>query len=358
MNNTKEVRMSAKGDKCKTCGGELKYNPYDKNIRCVRCENVYPFDKSKEVLQHGISGANDDRDYRAWLKQNKFLKCDSCGAQIMLDKYGVADVCPYCGNHYIATTESLPGLKPDAIIPFEFSEAEAVGRFKSAVRKKFFVPNDFKKNIPANKVYGVYVPAFSFDADSVTNYSGKLVDEGNSVTVVRNSEYGFESWNKVSGSVNCNHKNILVEASTKLTDYDLKNMQPFEFDGAYTYNQKFIVGYSVEYYQETINHCLNIAKNKMNKEIEYAINQKYRPDRVSDLSTDTTYSNQKYSYYLLPIYNLEYVYKGKKWITSMNGQTGKINDKLPLSKLKISFVTIFGIIIFLMFCWLFIGSYM
>ena len=351
--NKKNIRMSSTGDNCNSCGGELKYYPYEENLRCIRCGNVYEFKKSKDILQHYINGTHNEKEYRAWIKQNKFLKCDSCGAQVMLDKYGMANTCPYCGNHYVATTASLPGLKPDAIIPFKFNEETAVSRFKSAVQNRFFVPNDFKRNIPTKKVYGVYVPAFSFDADSTTHYSGRIGSDEGAIMAYRVDDE-LEFGNNISGSINCKHREILVETSTKLTDYDINNLQPFEFSEAYAYNQKFIVGYSVEYYQETINHCLNIAKNKMNNEIRYAISKKH-DEKIADLSTNTTYTNQKYSYYLLPIYNLEYEYKGKKWITSMNGQTGRINDNLPVSKVKVSFISIFAAMIVLLFILLFMG---
>ena len=46
--NKKNIRMSSTGDNCNSCGGELKYYPYEENLRCIRCGNVYEFKKSKD----------------------------------------------------------------------------------------------------------------------------------------------------------------------------------------------------------------------------------------------------------------------------------------------------------------------
>ena len=48
---------------------------------------------------------------------------------------------------------------------------------------------------------------------------------------------------------------------------------------------------------------------------------------------------------MLPVYTFEYEYKKKKYITIMNGQTGKIGKGLPISPLKVSLVVILVILV-------------
>ena len=49
----------------------------------------------------------------------------------------------------------------------------------------------------------------------------------------------------------------------------------------------------------------------------------------------------------MPVYTFEFMYKDKKYITYMNGQTGKVGSGLPISKVKVAFGIILSVLIVL-----------
>ena len=52
--------------------------------------------------------------------------CPSCGAELVCDASTAATSCPYCGNPSIVPGRLSGAQKPDYIIPFRLSKADAV----------------------------------------------------------------------------------------------------------------------------------------------------------------------------------------------------------------------------------------
>ena len=74
---------------------------------------------------------------------------------------------------------------------------------------------------------------------------------------------------------------------------------------------------------------------------------KYSYDGVSYLNVSSEFSDETYTYDLLPVYRFEYEYDKKQYKTYMNAQSGKVDRNVPKSKWKIAFVVILGILLFL-----------
>ena len=58
-------------------------------------------------------------------------------------------------------------------------------------------------------------------------------------------------------------------------------------------------------------------------------------DDVQPARADVEFSNEKTEYVMLPVWTLNYTYKGKKYPIYMNGATGKIDGVLPTSSGKV-----------------------
>ena len=71
--------------------------------------------------------------------------------------------------------------------------------------------------------------------------------------------------------------------------------------------------------------------------IKSRILSRYNYDTVASYEQKTVFKDEKYSYYILPTYQVSYDYKGKKYTTFMNGETGKVGSGLPKSPVKITF---------------------
>ena len=334
----KKIKVNSTNDKCKNCGGNLTFDPASQDLHCPNCDSHFPFDKSQKTIKHNLSEGkiNDDvRSHDEWASSMKMVKCDTCGAEIMLSGLSMSARCPYCGSDYVSESKSLPGLKPDEVIPFMFNQDSACELFIKGMKKKFFAPSKLKKKLPEGTIQGIYVPTFTFDADTFTSYKGRLYNNKTYHDSKGRTQTRREYFN-ISGNQNCSHYDIVIESSSRINDKQMSGILPYNFDGEYEYDSNFIRGYSIEHYNDSLNISFEKSKSKMAAEIRRAILRKYDYDGVDYLNLNTSYNNEKYSYRILPIYSFNILWKKKNYMIFMNGQTGKVGNQYPKSVLKIT----------------------
>ncbi len=339
MNKTK---IDSNQDKCQTCGGILRFSPDDGALKCGSCSSIEKIDYSKNVKKHDYGVQEQTtKEYNEFVKQNKVFKCYSCGSNIVLNTLEVSKVCPYCSSPCVIDENEKIGIKPDGIIPFKFGREKARDLYKKGIRKKWFIPNIFKKKPPIDEMKGVYVPTFSFDAKAFTKYSGRLGTQ-------RTNSQGetHTSYKTISGTYNSQHSNVLVETSTKLDQATFNSINPFNMADVVNFNSAFILGYSLEHYNQKLEHCKTIADDMIKDRIKKLILSKYSYDFIDYFNQDTVFSQEKYSYYIVPTYQVNYKYKNKNYTTFMNGQTGKVGSGYPKSAIKITFFVLFILAIF------------
>lgn len=339
--------LKSNNKKCDGCGGNLKFDPDSQKLTCEKCGKKIDFAKQGGLRKRAIGElSNTQNNLQEWQTQNKVLKCANCGASIVLNSLEYASNCPYCGSSMISLSEELPGIVPDAIIPFAFSEKVASEQFLKGIKNKWFLPRSFKKNLPTSKIRGIYIPAFTFDAISQSQYDGLL---SKNYTVTRNGKRETRTRHfYIRGAKVLAHKDVMVETSSKINQKELEQLLPFDHRFTYKFNNDFIRGYVVEHYNDETKGCHLQAKSIFEKQIRKEILKKECYDRVDYLNVNTVYSDEKFLYKVCPIYSFEYRYKKKEFITLMNGQTGKIGGNIPRSKVKITFLVL-GIILFVLF---------
>lgn len=351
-----KINIASTQNKCSSCGGTLKFNPNIKKLECVKCGSNFEVVLIPNIIKHELNEKESfGADYKKWVSENKVFKCQTCGSNVVLNSLDISTKCPYCDSNIVCDESALPGLIPDGVVLFSFDKLKASEVFKQNIKKKWFLPNKFKKNLPENNIYGLYFPSFAFDAETFTTYYGTLIKtesrevpcmfygaDGKATQGTRTEHYDVSF--KISGDKKKNFKNILVESSSKFSQADLNSVLPYSVKSAYKYNSKVALGSAMEHYDNSLKNCHLSAINIMEDEIRDDILSSYDYDRVETLKMDPQFNNEKYSYVLLPMYKINYEYAGKKYCTLMNGQTGKLNGNVPRSKWKISFLVL-GIIL-------------
>ncbi len=336
-------------NKCATCGGILKFSPKDRALKCESCGGIEKIDIKKEFDKHYFDeDVKKSKEYNEFKKTNKVFKCSSCGSNVILNSLEISKLCPYCSSPCVIDPKEDIGLKPDGIIPFKFGRKEASELYKKGIKKKWFLPNKFKKKPPIDEMKGVYVPSFSFDANASTTYYGKLGD-----TKTDSKGRTHTTYRTISGKFNSQHHDVLVESSSKINQKTFNSINPYNMKEVVSFNSNFILGYSLEHYNQNLAECKIIADEIMKNKIKTLILSNYNYDVVAEFSQNTIFSEEKFAYFILPIYQVNYKYKDKNYTTFMNGQTGKVGSGYPKSAVKITFFILFIFLIFFGFVALF-----
>ena len=318
---------------CTSCGGRVEFSPSDKALKCVKCGSAYPIEYKKEQRKHALDWIPDNSQIDKWASVNRAYKCKVCGAQVTFNRYDVSTRCQYCNSDTIVPLKDLPGLKPEKIIPFKIDKEQAKQEFKMRTLKRKFLPNEFKKNLPQANMGATYISSFAFDCFVNATYSGRQSftktvrdKDGRSRSV---TEYKY-----FSGTINRQFNDLVVESSDKINQDEISGILPYNFSECYDYDDDFIKGYNVGYYNQSVQDAEIVAQNEALKIIDREIRNKY--SSVDYVDIKPTYSNIVYNYTLLPAYFINFKYKDKQYINMMNGQTGKVTGKVPRSGAKIS----------------------
>lgn len=323
---------------CDGCGGKVEFSPKNKALQCIKCGNLYSIEYNQLVQKHPIDWIPEDSKVGEWSALTKVCKCNECGAQVTFNKYDIATRCQYCHADALMPLNSLPGLRPEKIIPFKIDKFNAKQIFHEKIKTRKFLPNDFKRRLPIIDLGATYLSAFSFDGLVDATYKGR---ERHTRTV-RGSDGKSRTetyYTDFSGRITEQYSNVLVESSDKINQSEIENVFPYDFAECYDYNNDFIKGYNVGYYNKNIQEAEVQAKQNMLNDVDRQIRRKYTS--IDTLTISPTYSNIKYNYTLLPAYFIMYNYKNKKYVNLMNGQTGALSGKVPRSGAKITLFVLF-----------------
>lgn len=327
-------------NECENCGGNISFSPKDKGLLCESCGSVFPIKYDFNIKKNEFEQAKVLNSKESDQSVQSF-KCNSCGANIVLNKKDIKSSCPYCGSCSIAENNKSKLLNIDAIIPFSFAKKDALTIFQERVNKSFYANKKIFKNLKQDELKGIYVNAFVFDLNTNVQYDGVF----SYTTTVRNSKGESKSvvrYKNVKGVFDKFFNNITIEANSNLNQNEMNQILPYDYSKAVNFDVNFTQGYSLEHHNEMFEDCFARAESIIKNQIKKDLLKKYNCERVESLKLNINYTDRKYNYCLLPVYFVNKKYKEKNYNVLMNGQTGALSS-LPKSVGKI-LLTVFMVL--------------
>lgn len=321
---------------CPGCGAVMEFDAEKQKMVCSHCGTACTVEELDNILQYDverqdeISGQFEDNGERGDFKE---FKCPSCGADILTDENTSATFCSFCGRPNLIE-DRLTGVDmPSVVIPFKIEKDSAKVKYLSWAKKGLLTPSGFYKDSTIQKISGIYVPFWLY------NYNAKI-DLTAECTKVRhetrgNYRYTYTDHYMVTRDVESNYERIPVDASEKMPDDMMDKLEPFSYQDMTKFEMPYLSGY----YSEKYNYTADQMSERAEKRIREYILQTAR-DTIKGYSTvNIRHSNSrlhkiKAEYGLMPVWILNYRYKGKDYMFTLNGQTGKIVAEKPISKGK------------------------
>ena len=339
----KENKLETNQYKCPSCGAIVEFDPKSQKLKCPYCFTTTEISKNTNVSEQNIDKLLSNTT--VW-KNAEVIQCANCGAQEIIKDGEFSTNCAFCGANNIVKTTEIVGMTPHGICPFEKSSKDIVSNVKTWVKGRHFAPNAFKKNATICELKGVYSPAFTFDCNTSSKYDGKLgerrtrsVSDGKGGTKTES----YTDYFYISGTHAQKFDDLIIHTSKDIPTQYLQELEPFPTTTCAHYDPKFLTGYSANTYAKDGKQTWEDFKVRSTNQIKQGILKKYKHDEVAYLNTETTYSNTSFKYLLLPVYVGHHKYKNKNYNFYINGCTGKVAGKAPVSGWKIFFL-ILGII--------------
>ncbi len=352
-----KVAETNKEIKCNGCGSNLQFKPGTDSLSCQYCGTLNKIEVAKvEIEEIDFETFIADKIHAEETQSVTAVKCTSCGAATTLKPNVTSDSCPYCDTPLIvkdAITSNI--IKPKYVLPFKITRTKADDQFNTWLKSLWFAPSDLIAKVSGNtkKLDGVYMPFWSYDAETLSHYDGsrgdnQIVYVTRTVNVNGSSEVQQVpetrvTWFPVSGSVNNSFDDVLVCASKSLPEDLIKNLEPWDLHELVAYDDRFLSGFVTESYQIDVKNGLEKAKNYMMPEINQTIKRDIGGDhqRISDV--DVNYSDITFKHILLPVWISAFRYNDTVYRFTINARTGELVGKRPYSTMKI-LLTVAGVL--------------
>lgn len=328
--------------KCNNCGGNMEYNPALQKLFCIHCGGEVDIAADSNVTERDF----DDLRAHKWTEAGlKTVRCDNCGATETLRGDELAIACPFCSSPLVLEEQCVDSVRPDSLIPFGLSKEMGLDACKKWLKKRFFAPVKFKKNININTIKGVYYPIWTFDSTTDTTYAGRL---GKTYTTTHTDSKGnthtraHVRYFNVSGTRRNFFDDVVVNGSRSILDRDLSKIQPFPPNKYVVYSSEFLAGFSANNYTVDPFTAFKTAEERMRETIKKQIINSYNADVVDYLNMSMSHIGKSFKYMLMPVYITATKYGEKIYNQFVNGCTGKITGKAPVSPLRVAVVSVAG----------------
>ena len=326
--------------KCPECGANMEYSPADQALKCPYCGTKVAVDFSKyshELSMDELVASHSEWDHNAV----HVYRCNNCGAVEVLAKKDIAKICPFCGTTNVIESTEISGIKPNGVVPFLVDLKIATQNVINWAKKRFFAPRAFKKSLNPEGIKGVYSPAFTFDANTRSTYDGRL-GRRETYTTTKNGKTVTETrtvYFHVSGVLDYNFDDVTIPASLKINYKTLTKLGSFDTNHSQEYSDDFLHGFQAEGNMRSGEDCRAEAKQVMAERIRNAILKRYDYDVVDYLNVKTSYADETFKYLLLPIYVGHYDYRTRVYNFYINGHSGVVTGKTPVSVLKVTILS-------------------
>jgi hypothetical protein len=339
---------------CAQCGADLRFAPGQTNLVCDHCGHVQEIaaaparHKTRALGEIDLRSGLDNDLPSGMVEEVRSSTCPNCGSVVEFLGAIHATECPFCATPVVVDTGSHRHIKPQALVPFELTEDQARDALTKWLGGLWFAPNGLLEYTRKGRAMaGIYVPFWTFDADTASRYTGQRGDyyyETRTVTVTVNgkSEQRQEQvrktrWTSASGHVARAFDDMVVMASTSLSERLGNELTPWDLGKLEPYSPDFLAGFQAEGYTVLLAEGHAKARDRMEQIIEGDVRRDIGGDEQRIDHVDTKFSDETFKHVLLPIWTAAYKYSGKSYQFLVNGQTGEVQGERPYSWWKIGF---------------------
>jgi DNA-directed RNA polymerase subunit RPC12/RpoP len=276
------------------------------------------------------------------------LDCQQCGAALAVRRFDKTVACPYCASSNVVKRPPRPGIPAPAFVLGFARPAEEV---KALVARwgrhlPWHAPSGFR-NMQVELLRPVYVPAYLFIGEAKVCWSASA----GYTYVDKKDKKGLQciEWHRVGGQTVVQLWPLLISASHQLKNEDLEALEPYDFGRIARYSDAAIAGWSAEEAARTLEQMDEALTTEVDAQLEHRFSgivpgdEKTRPEVTWDL-LDT-----HVDLVLVPVWTMlvRFSPTRPRLRVLVNGQTGKVWGKAPVSRVKVFLAAALGLAVVL-----------
>jgi len=346
---------------CSACGAQAQWNPTKQLLVCPFCGTAAPF------TIDAATGAIEELDLaralreipdqdRGWQAEKRTVQCQSCKAVSVFDPGRVGQNCDFCGSPALVDYQEIKApIRPQSLLPFTVSDAAVREQIRQWYASKWLAPGKLKSRALVDRVHGVYIPYWTFDAHVVCPwtaeaghyyYTTETYREGGRT---RTRQVRHVRWVPAAGEVRHFFDDEPVPGTRGVSHALLAQVEPFPTSDLRPYDTAFLSGFVVEHYQIVLFDAAQRSQEAMAGKLRSMCAAQIPGDTYRNLQIHPVYSGQTFKHILVPVWLLTYNFGAKAYQVVVNGVTGRMAGDYPKSVWKVLLLVLLAIIVAIVF---------
>ena len=337
---------------CAACGAQAQWNPAKQLLVCPFCGSAAPF------TVDAATGAIEELDLakalreipdqdRGWQAEKRTVQCQSCKAVSVFDPARVGQNCDFCGSPALVDYQEIKApIRPQSLLPFIVTDASVREQIRKWYASKWLAPGKLKSRALVDRVHGVYIPYWTFDAQVVCPwdaeaghyyYTTETYREGGRT---RTRQVRHVRWVPASGQIEHFFDDEPVPGTRGVSHALLAQVEPFPTKDLKPYDTAFLSGFVVEHYQIVLFDAAKRSQDAMYAKLTAMCAAQVPGDTHRNLQIHPVYSGQTFKHILVPVWLLTYNFGAKSFQVVVNGVTGRMAGDYPKSPWKIALLVL------------------
>ncbi|MEO0974290.1 MAG: primosomal protein N' (replication factor Y) - superfamily II helicase [Pseudomonadota bacterium] len=330
---------------CAGCGALQTYLPGSTTLLCEFCgqATTIPERASAHIREYPLAEALARLAATGPVAPSA-TRCPSCAAQFEFDARQHAGECPFCATPIVVSPEALTNtpdkvIRPRSLLPFQLDDDAARDAVKRWLGSLWFAPPSLKRFASVGGLHGVYLPYWTYDARTRSQYTGErgtVYYVNVPVTVTRNGRTVRTTrrearvrWRSVRGTVARHFDDVLVGASKALPRVLTDKLAPWDLDALVPYDERYLSGFRSEVYEVGLDQGFEIARGIMNGVIRRDVVRDIGGDHQRIHSLHTDHYDTTFKHLLLPVWTASFEYRKRRYRLAVNARSGEVVGERP-----------------------------
>lgn len=328
--------------RCDECGAGLTWDPGGAALRCEHCGTRREVPRSDETItERDLAQAGDAE--RGLGLELRVARCKNCGARVTYEGATTSELCVYCGEAVVLAQEAnRNAIRPESLIPLDVGRGRVAERFRAWTHRLWLRPSALRKAELVDAV-GVYVPFWTFDAEVESEWSatagrsrgGGAMRLGRPATL-RARTVRDVRWSPAAGKREDRVDDLLVNGSKGLRDDLVARLGGFGTHELVPYRPDYLAGWRAEEYQVDLAEAWERGKRRIEEHQRHRCAADVPGDTHRDLFVRTAIRDVRWKHVLVPLWSVQYRFRGRVYTVLVNGQSGLVVGDAPYSPVKVA----------------------
>jgi len=263
-------------------------------------------------------------------------QCPQCSAVVEVPPERLATECPYCRANLVAAASQEQ--IPDLAAPFRLTREQASFRLRQHLSGHAWAPESVRRAGMPDAIAGLLLPFWVHSGVARSTWRAPIglhywvtVRSGGKTRRERRTE-----WFETEGSHVAEFAGELVSASKGLSEVEANALEPFDLGALRPFEPALVAGWIAELPTVDREDAALTAAEEL-QALEAARIRRFLPgDEVGQVDNSTHLDGVDVRLALLPAWMATLSHEGRALRFLVNGQTGEVVGKVPVSKTKVA----------------------